>query len=365
MRVLSGFALFCLTLLMLVVPVNQEGNVKAAGIATTATARLVVFENFMRPTCGNSQRAGPVLDQLATEYAAQPVVILEYDVDNAPSDRYNRWWIAHGYSGVVSLPMAMVGSGRLFADGAVWRDFAGAYRQMINDELSRPPQAALSGAAERIGDQLRFTVSVTNLSNVTLSWDNAATVHVLVYEERQIALTGRYVRAAPVRTLQQPLAPGASTTVVLETEPLTGVQWDALRFVALIDYRPGGTSGAYEQLQAATLPLARLASEPTEVTAFVDTSATGDPPVQLKIFAPPGETWAADEQSGWLAVSPSSGVNGDSLIITIQLTSLSNGWQQGVITLTTDASPPRSLTIPIRVFFGEVSHVYLPLLNRS
>lgn len=362
-RVLSSLMLFCTTLLVLIVPLNQEWSAQAAFAANSA--RLVVFESFMRRTCGNSQRAAPVLDQLATEYAAQPVIILEYDVDNPPAHRYYRWWIARGSSGNATLPLTMVGSGRLFADGGVWQDFAGTYRQMINNELSRPPQAALSGVAERTGDQLRFTVSITNLSGVTLSSSNDATVHVLVYEERRVALTGRYVRAAPSLALQQPLAPGARTTVVLETEPLVGVQWDALRFVALIDYRPGGMSGAYEQLQAAILPLARFASEPAEATALVDTGATGDTLIQLKIVAPPGETWTASEQIDWLSVSPSSGVNDDSLFITIRINLLSNGWQQGLITLTTDASPPRSLTIPVRVFFGKVSRVHLPFLSRT
>ena len=49
----------------------------------------------------------------------------------------------------------------------------------------------------------------------------------------------------------------AATTITgtLDTDPLSGVDWSRMRAVVLADYRPGGSSGPYDMLQAARVPL--------------------------------------------------------------------------------------------------------------
>jgi hypothetical protein len=187
-----------------------------------------------------------VVDQLAEEYADAPVVFLEYDVDDPPGDRISRWWAAWGSGGSVYLPLIQVDSGNQISNGSV--SFYQTYRAMVETSIERPPRARLEVERERIGDSFRFTVALTNLSDVTLGQANDATLHAIVYEETHVADTDRFVRGAteqPVASLQ----PGATASFTLEL-PLVGVDWSKLHSVVLADYRPGGSTGAYDTLQA-------------------------------------------------------------------------------------------------------------------
>lgn len=203
---------------------------------------------------------GPVVDKLATDYAAagSPVLFLEQPVDSPLGSRYNRWWSAHSSGGSVTLPLVMLSSGHQISNGYLGQGAYDTYHAMVDAELARPAGAALVATSARVGNRLRFTVTLTNLSGVTLSPANGATVHALVYEQHTPVststdhITGRIVRAAVAQPLTTSLAQGASATFTLETEELsTVVNWAMVRTVALADYRPAGSS-AYDMLQAAS-----------------------------------------------------------------------------------------------------------------
>ena len=185
-----------------------------------------------------------MVDQLAQEYAGQPVVFLEYDVDNAPFSRYARWWAAYGGSSA-TLPLVMVDSGNQFGGGYV--DFHTVYGNMVATALARPAQVELHAYWWRTGDQVRFNVHVTNPGPDPIA---GATAHAIVYEQTHVRLTDRFVRAA-VDIPMSELAPAATVTYTLTTPDLAGVDWSRLRFLALVDQRPPGTTGAYDTLQAA------------------------------------------------------------------------------------------------------------------
>jgi uncharacterized repeat protein (TIGR01451 family) len=192
-----------------------------------------------------------VVDQLTTEYAGQPVVFMEQDADDPVGARYSRWWAAHG-GGSVTLPLVMVDSGNQISNGYV--DFYNVYKSMIDTSLARPAQAEIQASSRRSGDTLHFEVQLMNLSGVTLDYGNGATLHALVYEDARVGLTDHFVRAA-TSTAIPGLAHGETTTLTLETD-LSGVDWDNIHAIVLADYRPGGSSGAYDMLQAATADLA-------------------------------------------------------------------------------------------------------------
>jgi hypothetical protein len=175
-----------------------------------------------------------VIDQLANEYAGQPVVFLEYNVDNAPTSRLDRWMAAFS-GGTAYLPLVMVDSGQQIRNG--YLDFYNVYRNMVNTALARPALAEIDAQWERIGNRVRFSVELTNLATTTLSASNGATLHAIVYQEAHISLTNRYVRTV-VSTPITNLAPGAIATFTLETSDLSGVNWDQLRYLVLADYRP-------------------------------------------------------------------------------------------------------------------------------
>jgi len=88
----------------------------------------------MRPTVTDLQAAGPVVEELAAEYAESPVLFLEQDVDRPLGHRIDRWWKAHGSSASVYLPLVMADSGAVFSNG--YEDFHDVYSAMV-DESSR------------------------------------------------------------------------------------------------------------------------------------------------------------------------------------------------------------------------------------
>ena len=202
-----------------------------------------------------------MVDQLASEYAAagQPVVFLEQNVDHPLGERIDRWWAAYSSGGSVSLPLVMVDSGHQFSNGYLGSSAHDTYKDMVDTALARPSQADIQALGRRIGNKIHFDVQLTNLSGVSLSSSNGATVHGLVYEEHTPVdptvdhVTQRIVRAAVFTGVAPALANGATITFTLETPDLTNVvDWAKLHFIVLADYRPGGSSGAYDMLQAAS-----------------------------------------------------------------------------------------------------------------
>ncbi len=200
---------------------------------------------------------GPVVDQLANEYAVanQPVVFLEQNVDQPLGNREDRWWAAHG-GGSVSLPLVMVDSGQRFSNGYLGTSAHDTYQAMVDTELARPPQAEMTASSHRIANRVHFDIELTNLSGMTLSTSNGAAVHAIVYEEHTPVdptvdhITRRIVRAVVSTNLATPLAHGATTTLTVETGELSNVvDWSKVHTLVLADYRPAG-SNAYDMLQA-------------------------------------------------------------------------------------------------------------------
>jgi hypothetical protein len=188
-----------------------------------------------------------VVDQLALDYADQPVVFLEHSVDYPQGDRYSRWWAAYGGGGSVVLPLVMVDSGFRYSNGN--EDFYDRYQAMVEDALERPAQAELEVQRERVGNAFRFTVAVTNLSGETLGTANAATVHAIVWEDAHVGDTDRWVRGADFIAISS-LEPGATGSFSLEVEPQAVSDWNQVHSVVLVDYRPSGTTGPWDMLNA-------------------------------------------------------------------------------------------------------------------
>lgn len=225
-------------------------------VAPPVTQRLAIFEAFLRPACPNCQAAAQEIETvLAGHYTGQPVVFLEYNAD-AGFRREERWWAASNSSSV-TLPMVMSNGGYQISSG--FEDFHTRYTAMVDTALARPPQAALAVTGQRERDTLSYSVQVTNLSGITLGPDNEATVWAIVYEIFDTAgedrLTNRLVRAVVATPVTPPLASEATATTVVVTEPLTGVVWEHLHTIVLVDYRPGGTTPAFDVLQAVSVPL--------------------------------------------------------------------------------------------------------------
>ncbi len=302
--------------------------------------------------------AGPVVDQLASEYANQPVLFLEHPADDASWWRSGRFWAAHNQSSGV-LPFMMVDSGHQISSG--YLDFHTVYKSMIDQSLARPANAKIEAYWSREGDKVRFNVQVTNLTNTTLTPGNGATVHGLVYENEKVALTGRYVRAVGAIYIDS-LAPNATATYIVDIPELSGVDWDNLRYVVVVDYRPAEASRAYDTLQAAFAVPLSLAVQPERLTFEVDPAASTAPSSTVSITGPQFVSWSATTSTPWLVVTPDAGESGTSPTITVNKQLLAPGWQEGIVTISAEGLP--SQQIVVRAFYGSTTRIYLPVVVR-
>ncbi len=301
-----------------------------------------------------------MIEQLASDYSSQPVVFLEYNIDD---DRYDDrrlvWWAGYGAGGTVYLPLAMVDSGRLVSQNT--GTYAG-YQAMVNNALARPAQAEVSATWQRVGDRARFNVTVKNLSGATLSSANNARVWGIVYEDAQVQYTSRFVRGTG-STFITSLANNATDSFTVDTGDLSGdVNWDNLHYIALVDYRPGGSTGAYDMLQAAIAEVPAGVT-PTTLTFLVDPADTTIPSVPLTVTGPADLTWNAAPGAVWISVTPLSGSPAVKPQVTVLKGSLVSGWLYSTITFT---SPDGKLNqnVAVNAYLGTVHRMYLPVVGK-
>jgi hypothetical protein len=307
-----------------------------------------------------------VVEQLASEYKDQPVLFLEYDVDDtAYLDRELNFWYNHGGGGA-TLPLIAVDSGHQFSSGPL--DFRTVYKNMVDTALSRPPQAELAAAWWREGNHVQVDVKVTNRSDVTLSGNNRATLYAVIYENNKVQLTNRYVRAQINTEIGGlfGLQPGETGSYTLATDNLSDVDWDKLSVVAILDYLPDPSVRKFDALQAA--PAAKL-DNPFSVS-LRNATFLADPDGErpgairretLSIKGAQGVTWTADIDVPWLTVTPSSGTTNTTVEVAVDLAQMQDGWQAGTVVFT---AAEFERPVAIRAYRGEVSLLYLPLATK-
>lgn len=197
-----------------------------------------------------------MVEQLKGEYANQQVLFIEDNVDTPVGGRYSYWWAANG-GGTVSLPLTMLDSGHAFTSGYSSATTYQSYKNMLDAELARPPQARFDNlGSSRVGNHLHFTGRMTNLMATALP--ASAKIQVIVYEEHTPVsgehITRHILRTGLAQSIGSSLASGASFSFSLDSADLTNVvDWANVYAVVVVDYRPGGTTGAYDMLQAARI----------------------------------------------------------------------------------------------------------------
>lgn len=302
-----------------------------------------------------------MVDKLAEEYAGQPVVFLEYNVNGPFYSRSSRWWAASGQD-YASLPMVMVDSGNQYTSG--YLNFETVYKAMVDTSMPRLPQAALQAYAWREGNQVGFYAQVQNLSGVTLSPANNATLHGIVYEDIHAGATNRYVRAA-VSTAITELLPDGTATFSMETADLEGVNWDKLHYIVLVDYTPLAPDGAYDMLQAvqAALIPAPFNVDPISISFCVEPENPYDPTLALNITGAGFLEWSAQEAIPWLTIAPDSGTVSTQPVLTADIAQVPAGVSQGTITFTTNDTYFTEV-LNFKIFYGVCEPSYIPIVRR-
>ncbi len=279
----------------------------ASAALATAQDRLAVFEFFGRTGCANCQAGGAVITTLQSRLQGR-AVLLEYDYDTFLYGRQDRFW-ASGASAYY-LPLVMVGSGYRTSSGVV--DFDRVYPGMIDAELARPPRAVLTAFWRRAGNAMRAYVEIENPGPADLQVDREATLWVIAYENAAIGLTGTWVRTTALWRLPFDLAQGERVTGVVDTPPMSGVNWDRMAGLVLIEDRLG-SSGAYDLLQAADAPPAGLIVEPDRL---VVSALGGD--AEVAVRGPHVLTWSAASNVAWLEVTPQEGTLPAGVTVTLR-----------------------------------------------
>jgi len=180
-------------------------------------------------------------------------------------------------------------------------DFERVYRSMIDDELARPARGAVTGYCRRTGSVMRAYVEVLNLGDTYLEVGNDAAVWLVAYENNSIGHSMTWVRSTAFQFLPFDLAPGESTTMVIDSPPMSGVDWNRMACLVMLEDRPNGL-GAYDMLQAAEALPAGLAAAPS--TLEMDRRG---PKAEVFLAGPHVMSWSATSDVPWIEATPSSG----------------------------------------------------------
>jgi hypothetical protein len=309
--------------------------------------------------------AGSVADQLASEYAAQPVVFLEQNANSPIGGRMDRFWAAHG-GGSAGYPMVMVDSGHQWTDRLVTSDFYHTYKNMVNTELARPAMAEIDAQYTRVNNHFSIDVMVKNISGVSLSSSNGANVVAIVYEDKHVGVTSRYVRAVAQQSITS-LANNSTSIYTLTTGDLSGVDWNKLHIIALAEYRPNTSSYVYDTLNAAVAAqVVPLTVQPDPLSFLVDSANPADQTQALTISGGElGLSWSISSKPTWMTISPTSGTIGTPATAKALASSIPAGLQTGSVIIHFSGplgSYDRSLTA--KTYRGAVVKLYLPGIQR-
>jgi len=277
------------------------------------------------------------------------VLFLENNVDTPLGQRIDRWFAAYVGPQTIYLPLAMVSSGHLIANGPEER-YDLVYGAMVATELSRPPAAEVEAYSLRVGNAMRVWVRIVNRSSVALSGAaNGATVHALVWEDKKVGVTSRTIRSGPSVAIGAPVPPGGVWTGTLVTPALSGVDWSKLHTVALADYRPGGSSGAYDMLQAGLAAPADLVVTPASLAAQLHLDGDEDLVGQLALAGPYVLGWTAAADVLWLEATPGSGGVPATVEVRALRAQMPTGVQKGHLTFTATSADGLSFSHTVEV----------------
>lgn len=231
----------------------------------------------------------------------------------------------------------MIDSSHEFETGA-GDDVYDIYRGMVNRSLGRTPAAEITATYARTSNTVTIKATVTNNSAVTLSVQNKAAVHAIVYEDYRQSKTNHAGRGSAKTDISY-LRPGHSETFMI-TVNLSGVfNYDNLHYIVVVDYKTTGTNtnGVYDQLQAAiavegdvTPPTAFVVS-PNSLSYEIKTGDATIPSGQIDITGDSGLSWTATADHDFVQISPSSGSVPATLIVTIDKLKLFLGNQTALI----------------------------------
>lgn len=235
-----------------------------------------------------------------------------------PSSRTNI--LRESTGGTLAYPGVMIDSSHEWMLG--YDD--GEARGYVTRSLAREPKANVVAVYQKVGNLVKFLVTVTNNSGGPLHAGNKAAVHAMIYEDASGFKTSRIGRDAKKADISY-LANGKTDSFFIELDGSKVTDWTKVHFIALVDYRfnSAKSAGKYDQLQAAiategtvTQP-ALFKVDPQLFTFAFNDRATTLPTGETTVTLDPTKTWTAATDVPWLDIDVESGANGEKIKFTV------------------------------------------------
>ena len=243
---------------------------------------------------------------------------------------------------------------------------------MIEAALPRPALANITAQYWREGNTIHVTGTVTNNSDVTLSAMNLAGFSATVkWPGQRLPFHTTNQGALYSATSQiQYLEPGETDTYQVSV-PISqqNVNWEEIEVYAMVDYEtaPGGI---FDQLQAARATEiadpGTINAQPNQFFLLIPAEQTIIEDLESVIQGTAGTRWTASVDESWLTLDKTSGVVGDTITLSINRSTLTEGWQDAIVRIQ-PASGNDITSIYVRIYLGypdEIQYIYLPLIQR-
>ena len=274
------------------------------------------------------------------------VVFLAHTWDDAGA-RQLRAWAAH--PGDAYFPIILVSSGHAVFTGPT--SPYSTYRSMIESDLARPASGELEAWWQRQGSDVVVWATLRNAGAVSLSTAaNVAALTAMVYEPIYEFPFQDPVRGTVTVSLTAPVDPGATAQLQARVAAPAVADWSRAAVVALVDYRPAATTGAYDVVQAARAVPAGLDVAPTEIAVVVVPGASAPVERSLALSGPSVLTWTASADASWLEIDPAAGTLPAAPVVRVRPDRLPAGSVAATVTLVASgAGMSFAHSVPVRV----------------
>ena len=248
----------------------------------------------------------------------------------------SRWEVIKHTEEGMGLTWAMVDSGQKYSRGASTDEEAiEKYTAMSNYAMEQEALAEVKADYYIVENMAYFKVTVTNLSEITLSKENNAAVHAIIKEAgyQHPQNTSKHAARGAGMLAIDSLVPNETATYEIAF-PLKYISdLDNVVAVALVDYQTA-PDGIYDQLNAAIGTLV----EPVDATIMVSPASTTIlkpyevekvPTIQLTVNANEGVEWTVAANQPWVTISPLEGGEGEvKVTVTVDDAALLGGENQ-------------------------------------
>lgn len=276
------------------------------------------------------------------EYSLTSVAFIEWcgGVAGCAGTPQNRKDILKESGGGIYVPEAMIDSAHEFETGADSGIYS-IYKPMVDRSQARTATVAIAATYARTNNTVTIKATVTNLSAITLSVQNKAAVHAIVYEDYHQSKSNHTGRGSAKTDISY-LRPGRTETFMITVNLANVVDYNKLHYIVLVDYKTSGTqsNGVYDQLQAViategdvTPPVAFNVSP----SSFSYTLKTGDatmPSDLTNITGDSGQNWTASVDHDFVLIDPTAGSVPGTINLSIDKSKLVLGNQSAMILLT-------------------------------